>query len=1725
MHRRAEKVLRALGWELYADFEHLDESVLATSGYLDAIVGVLNAKAGVREDDEKRRAFRLAITDHGRHRDESLSQFVIRRQRDFRLAASHGLEIPNYFKATLLREGAGLSEQSLQNLVALLRGRDDDPDAVCQALAKLDVRTDRLSAFAGSGDDETFASLDSAVDGDVEEASEEDILQELESMDLVEDQIDEVFAVLGSGGRKRTWKENKQYKAEAKKDRGSFVKGPGAGAPRGQAGGIPGGRDWGASGRDASGREGRQRLSREQLKKISRCRLCNEKGHWAEDCPQKKSKPGPSAFAYVSDVGGGSLFSCFSMADLRAACLQVKRVDSDSWSFMSIDSGEAILDIGATQDLIGLSALDQVTSSLKEVGLQPLRVDGPMSAPSGIGGAAKALFKVLLPISPGGIPGVLEMTVLEGAIPPLLSVGFLDFLQAEIRLPENVIEMKALGVTLPMRKLHTGHRTIPLIQWNGGDFPVPETIKTRYGILDGAFNIRLAREVSASVYKARSGLGYMSHEASEIQGIDQPSLTSRMRGSCPSSASSCSRRVTSPASSHVRLGDDDCVGVHQQRGSTSCMGGRLAKTSQFVNVLPHQDERFSPEPGGERPGAPPVDSASDLHRPGLGAESSCIHLPGAPGAAEDHGQDEAAASRWTPTNEVPPPGGSEPSPCQSVRRVDGVSGLSGPDILPFPADSAAQGSRQGQDCDGVHDSSTTDGPADGGEPDAGGQRFQRFQCGGDCGTSSPRHAGPVDRVRPGYVSDRRLLAAAGTRAEPAHPDGPGTAQPASGGEHFGGTDPSSVRSHNGGRGERRDVESLVRPSWPTWMLLTGVALQSSFVEWHQLSAEFQQVAESQNFSDRDVFFLYDWREGTSSADVHLGSDPEVPCWPCWVPSFCQLTETWLSSGETIPSTPPSGVALWRQLRDEAGNVLESSPGPHLTIKAQEPILARWWFLPRQFLQHLCLSEEGSMPRSFAGYEYVWGLRRRSDAHDSQYAEVQRSVGSDRDLLACSRNLCLLARKESQLKQLSKLDLVELFSSERFQPHAQALGLRMDGRSSFDLRSGWDVNKAEHRRSFRKYLVANSPCMLMASPECRKLSLLQHLRESEVDPEELQRFASEDLVMWQFALDAVERQLSSEGLYGLAHPATAPSWRFPATQRLLQRPDAVLVVLDLCAWGPSVLSDGEPSRGATKVATNNPWLAWELCAVQGDRRHALEVLLAGFPGRAQYPEEFCQCVARSTLKAIAAPPSPSFFLDVGNVGDAGVHLYEEDEEVVASPETSDHPRSQVTEAQKRLIRKVHVNTGHPPLERFLRAMKAAGAHAHVLAYIKKEFRCDECDVRHGPSVRRKAQLPRTFAFNQLIGVDFFYVAYGGRQVPFLNVVCLGTSFQIAVRGPTSQTAHGGTIASGTAWNLLLTTWIRHYGAPQLVMCDSGLEFKGLFERGLEQMGILQHVIHPESPWENGKVERHGGWLKSKLEKELQAGQSVITSAEDLDELVAALTSTKNNWLNKGGFTPSQLVFGATPRIPGELLAEDELASRGLEDAYQDPLGVDEAAGEYRRRHQIRERARQLAMEQSSRDAVMTARKAPTHQDRHWAPGQWVYVFRRARPSQELHLRDRWVGPGVVVLSNNGTVYVGMRTRLWRCSSDQLRPALPSEVLGRELATDPGLSTLLRQVLGGVHAGAVDVAREGPPGVRDQLAPVQRLDEGVELAVEPLRRHADLPSEAAQSVEAIPSPCGS
>lgn len=118
--------------------------MLGSSAYLEVIIEILNNKAGVREDDDRRRAFRAAMVDNVRRRDETLSQFAVRRLRDFSQAAAYGVIISNEFKVVMLKEGASLSEQNMQNLTSLIAGREDDPEAVARAIGRLDVRSDRM---------------------------------------------------------------------------------------------------------------------------------------------------------------------------------------------------------------------------------------------------------------------------------------------------------------------------------------------------------------------------------------------------------------------------------------------------------------------------------------------------------------------------------------------------------------------------------------------------------------------------------------------------------------------------------------------------------------------------------------------------------------------------------------------------------------------------------------------------------------------------------------------------------------------------------------------------------------------------------------------------------------------------------------------------------------------------------------------------------------------------------------------------------------------------------------------------------------------------------------------------------------------------------------------------------------------------------------------------------------------------------------------------------------------------------------------------------------------------------------------------------------------------------------------------------------------------------------------------------------------------------------------
>eukprot|EP00969_Alexandrium_andersonii_P086780 3827362-Alexandrium_andersonii.AAC.1 len=69
--------------------------------------------------------------------------------------------------------------------------------------------------------------------------------------------------------------------------------------------------------------------------------------------------------------------------------------------------------------------------------------------------------------------------------------------------------------------------------------------------------------------------------------------------------------------------------------------------------------------------------------------------------------------------------------------------------------------------------------------------------------------------------------------------------------------------------------------------------------------------------------------------------------------------------------------------------------------------------------------------------------------------------------------------------------------------------------------------------------------------------------------------------------------------------------------------------------------------------------------------------------------------------------------------------------------------------------------------------------------------------------------------------------------------------------------------------------------------------------------MMHVCNSESPWENGRAERHGGWVKGKVEAELQATGGVVRSQQDLDDYIIPAVTAKNRYFHRGGYTPMQL----------------------------------------------------------------------------------------------------------------------------------------------------------------------------------------------------------------------------
>ena len=205
-------------------------------------------------------------------------------------------------------------------------------------------------------------------------------------------------------------------------------------------------------------RAGKKRLSIDQLKKVSRCGNRGPRGHWHKECPnprKPKIKSKPGFFASASGRGGNCFvfaLNTYQWAETIDQLIAEVRDNPRGMSFFCIQSGMAVVDTAAGQPLMGYESMSELREGLNEKGFDLVYVEkSDLPTAQGVGGSSRPLGVAFVPVSIGGIEGIVEFVVIQEKIPPLLPIGLLQDFKAVIDLGEEKMdvsgERRATGVS------------------------------------------------------------------------------------------------------------------------------------------------------------------------------------------------------------------------------------------------------------------------------------------------------------------------------------------------------------------------------------------------------------------------------------------------------------------------------------------------------------------------------------------------------------------------------------------------------------------------------------------------------------------------------------------------------------------------------------------------------------------------------------------------------------------------------------------------------------------------------------------------------------------------------------------------------------------------------------------------------------------------------------------------------------------------------------------------------------------------------------------------------------------------------------------------------------------------------------------------------------------------------------------------------------------------------
>eukprot|EP00971_Amphidinium_carterae_P330189 6463068-Amphidinium_carterae.1 len=269
----------------------------------------------------------------------------------------------------------------------------------------------------------------------------------------------------------------------------------------------------------------------------------------------------------------------------------------------------------------------------------------------------------------------------------------------------------------------------------------------------------------------------------------------------------------------------------------------------------------------------------------------------------------------------------------------------------------------------------------------------------------------------------------------------------------------------------------------------------------------------------------------------------------------------------------------------------------------------------------------------------------------------------------------------------------------------------------------------------------------------------------------------------------------------------------------------------------------------------------------------------------------------------------------------VQMYPEWQENIVEDDTADVEAEELasktwepSDRQLRDLQIAHNNMGHPTPPKMAQMLTNAGAHRTLVKYVRETWRCPTCRRRAKPDAPRPAALAKSFEVNQVVGVDLMEVESPlnpSEKLLLLNVVDWGSHYQQVVQ---IRSKHASAV-----WRGFSEAWLRILGPPTMVVCDQGTEFQQEFGSSVSSSGTLLVSVNTRTPWEAGKTEKAGGLWKDLFR--IVVEQESPVDEDELQALIALVTSQRNSNMNRAGFSPHQRVFGISKRTPTSLMSGD------------------------------------------------------------------------------------------------------------------------------------------------------------------------------------------------------------